>query len=278
MKKRPILWIVVALNLVVLLALAFIVPHLMVSPGALVKGHERLTTDCFACHAPWRGAWAERCTECHAIADVGIKTTTGQPIPTRSVKVSFHQELLEQDCMACHSDHQGPKLTKRSRKPFTHGLLKLPVKDQCSTCHAAPQDAVHRDLQLSCSQCHGDQAWTPAQFEHRLLAAAVLDRCQSCHHAPNDRLHRQIQGSCAACHQTAAWTPATFDHDKHFVLDRDHQTACETCHRQGDFKRYTCYGCHEHSEAKVRSEHLEEGIRDFTNCVKCHRDPAVEPE
>ncbi|MBQ0945549.1 class III cytochrome C family protein [Ideonella sp. 4Y16] len=278
MKKRPVLWIVVVLNLVVLVALAFVVPHLMVSPGPLVRGHETLATDCFACHAPWRGALTARCTECHAIADVGLKTTKGEPIAARTVKVSFHQQLIEQDCMACHSDHQGPKLTKRSRKPFSHALLKLSVKDQCASCHGAPKDTVHRDLRLECSQCHGDTAWKPAHFDHQLLTAPVRDRCDSCHNAPNDRMHRQIKGSCQSCHQTAAWKPATFDHDKSFVLDRDHQASCETCHRNNDYSRYTCYGCHEHSEAKVRAEHLEEGIRDFTNCVECHRDPGVEPE
>ncbi|MBK9363205.1 MAG: hypothetical protein IPM99_19915 [Rubrivivax sp.] len=138
MKKRPpVLWIVVALNLVVLVALAFAYPHLMISPGPLVKGHEDLVTDCFACHAAWRGASTSRCIECHAVADVGLKTTKGVAIPSRTVKVSFHQELVEQDCMACHSDHQGPKLTKRSRKPFSHALLKVAVKEQCATCHAA---------------------------------------------------------------------------------------------------------------------------------------------
>ncbi len=44
-----------------------------------------------------------------------------------------------------------------------------------------------------------------------------------------------------------------------------------TCHVGNDYKRYTCYGCHEHTPAKVRAEHEEEGIRDFENCVKCHR-------
>ncbi len=232
MKKRPVLWIVVALNLVVLVALAFVYPHLMVSPGPLVKGHEKLATDCFACHAAWRGASAQRCIECHAVAEVGLKTTKGVPIPTRTVKVSFHQELIEQDCMACHSDHQGPRLTKRSRKPFSHALLKASVKGQCSSCHAAPKDTMHRAVKEECSQCHGDRAWKPA----------------------------------------------TFDHDKHFVLDRDHQATCETCHKNNDYGRYTCYGCHEHSEAKVRAEHLEEGIRDFQDCVECHRDPRVEPD
>ena len=87
MKKRPLLWIVVALNLTVLVALAFVYPHLMISPGPLVKGHEELATDCFACHAAWRGASTQRCTECHAVADIGLAATKGVPIPTRTVKV-----------------------------------------------------------------------------------------------------------------------------------------------------------------------------------------------
>ncbi len=232
MKKRPVLLIVIALNLIVLVALAFIYPHLMVSPGPLVKGHVELTSDCFACHAPLRGASAGLCIECHAVADVGLRTTKGVPIATGTIKGSFHQALIEQDCMACHSDHQGPKLTKRSRKPFSHVLLKETVRDRCSSCHAAPKDTMHRSLTAECGQCH----------------------------------------------LSNAWKPATLDHDKYFVLDRDHQATCETCHKNNDYSRYTCYGCHEHSQAKIREKHVKEGIPNFENCVECHRDPRVEPE
>jgi hypothetical protein len=231
-KKRPVLLIVIALNLVVLVTLAFIYPDLMVSPGPLVKGHAELATDCFACHAPWRGASSRRCIGCHAVADVGLRTTKGVPIAAGTIKGSFHQALIEQDCIACHSDHQGPRLSRRSRKPFSHALL----------------------------------------------ASAALDRCESCHTAPKDWLHRQIQGSCKSCHTTEAWKPATFDHNKFFVLDRDHEATCDTCHKNNDYSRYTCYGCHEHSQANVRAEHVEEGIRDFARCVECHRDPRVEPQ
>jgi Class III cytochrome C family len=232
LKKRPVLLIVIALNLLVLVALAFAYPHLMVSPGPLVQGHAELATDCFACHAPWRGASSARCTGCHAVADVGLKTTQGVPIAAGTIKGSFHQSLIEQDCMACHSDHQGPRLTKRSRKPFSHGLLQVAVRENCASCHAAPQDTLHRGVKTECSTCHGSKAWKPA----------------------------------------------TFDHGQHFVLDRDHEAPCETCHKNNDHSRYTCYGCHEHSVAKIRQEHVEEGIRDFENCVECHRDPRVEPE
>ncbi len=278
MKKRPILLIVIAINLVVLVVLAFVYPHLMISPGPLAKGHTELATDCFACHTAWRGASPGRCTQCHAVAEIGLKTTKGVPIAVATIKGSFHQQLEDQDCMACHSDHQGREPTQRSRKPFSHALLKVAVRDRCSSCHAAPNNTVHRDLKVECAQCHQSDAWTPAHFDHALLGKAALDRCESCHNAPTDRMHRQIQGSCQSCHKTEAWKPATFDHSKYFVLDRDHDAACDTCHKGNDYSRYTCYGCHEHSQAKVRSKHLKEGIQNFENCVECHRDPGVEPE
>lgn len=239
MKSRWV-WIVIAANLVVLLALVFVFPHLMVSPGPLMKGHAALATDCFACHAPLRGASTERCVACHALPDIGLRTTQGVPIRTvvagraNPLKMSFHQELMEQDCMACHSDHAGPKLTQRSRKPFSHELLREATRNSCASCHAAPDNNLHR------------------------RAGASAD--------------------CAQCHTSTAWKPATFDHDKLFVLDRDHDAPCETCHKGNDYRGYTCYGCHEHTPAKVRREHVEEGIRDFENCVECHRSADGKPQ
>ncbi|EWS58946.1 hypothetical protein Y695_04654 [Hydrogenophaga sp. T4] len=62
------------------------------------------------------------------------------------------------------------------------------------------------------------------------------------------------------------------------MLDRDHNASCETCHKNpADYRQYTCYGCHEHTLANVREEHEEEGIRNFDNCVKCHRSADEEP-
>ncbi len=275
--KRGWVLILIAANLLALAVLVFAYPHLMVSPGALVRGHAELATDCFACHAPLRGAASERCIKCHALPDIGLRTTKGAPLPARSVKTSFHQELIEQNCMACHSDHQGPRLTQRSRKPFSHALLRDAVRERCDTCHAGPKDNIHRDLSVSCGQCHKAEAWKPATFDHALLAPAMLERCDGCHKAPADSLHRQVKGSCKTCHTQERWKPATFDHDKLFALDRDHDVKCVTCHSNDDYSRYTCYGCHEHRPDKVRAEHIEEGIRDFENCVDCHRSANEEP-
>lgn len=219
-----ILKLVLAANLIVIAILAFVYPNLMVGPGKLIPGHKQLETDCFACHAPLRGASSDRCVSCHKTAEIGHLTTTGKPITKPLTSTPFHQKLINQDCVACHSDHAG---VKRFR----------PQKN----------------------------------FNHALLQKATLEQCQSCHKSPADSLHRQISGNCSQCHNQNKWTPATFDHRKYFELDRDHNASCVTCHVANDYSRYTCYGCHEHTPDNIRREHIEEGIRDFDNCVECHR-------
>ncbi len=222
--KRSV-WIAISLILMAIIYLSFVRPHQMISPGDLIPGHSALQDDCFACHAPLRGASAERCTACHVVADIGLRTTTGAVIPQLERRPAFHQALTEPDCMACHSDHPRPRLTWSS----------------------------------------------PVRFDHVLLKAEARANCESCHEAPSDDLHRGQDLTCATCHQPAHWRPATFIHDLYFLLDRDHNTACTTCHQGGSYQRYTCYGCHEHQQTQIISEHREEGIANIDNCVRCHR-------
>jgi hypothetical protein len=274
------LWIVISANLVVLVALAFVYPHLMVSPGPLVQGHAELATDCFACHTPLQGAAADRCIVCHALPEIGLRTTKGVVVTrARPIKVSFHQELGDPNCMACHSDHAGPKLTQRSRKPFSHAMLRESTRDSCATCHAAPANEMHRRLNVACSKCHQTQAWKPAGFDHAALPAAQASRCEACHKAPADKLHGQISGNCAQCHKLPAWKPANFDHDRFFPLGRDHNASCVTCHSAGNYSQYTCYGCHEHTPANMQARHREEAAgENLDNCVRCHRSANGEGE
>ena len=234
-KGRWLLWVIAA-NLMALVALAFVYPHLMVSPGPVVAAHAEIATDCFACHKPWRGASAPLCISCHALPDIGLRTSKGVAIVKASspprIKAAFHQDLIEQDCVACHTDHRSPRLAQQNRKSFSHQLLRTSVRQQC----------------------------------------------ESCHQKPTDKLHQKLSGDCQACHRQDAWKPATFEHDKLFVLDRDHNAECATCHKASNYSTYTCYGCHEHTAANIRNEHEKEGIRDYQDCVECHRDPGVEPD
>jgi hypothetical protein len=216
-------WTLIALNLLALVGLAFLYPQLMISPGALTPAHAHLATTCFDCHSPLRGADGARCVQCHSVRDIGLRTTLGSPIKRATVKSSFHQALITQDCLACHGEHQ---MAQRGHKPFSHSLLRAEIRGGCQDCHRAPDNDLHRQIATGCGQCHGDRAWKPANFEH----------------------------------------------DKLFRLDSDHRVSCATCHIKGNYQRYTCYGCHEHSKTKVLAQHREEGISDIDNCVRCHRD------
>jgi len=219
-----LLKIILACNLAALAALVFIWPELMVGPGKLIPGHKALEGDCFACHTPLTGASSARCVSCHKPADIGRLTSAGVLLVRPVVKAAFHQELIMQDCVACHSDHAGVKRFARQR-----------------------------------------------QFDHTLLKKTTRDQCQACHKSPTDSLDQQITGNCLQCHTATKWTPATFDHNKYFVLDKDHNVSCATCHVRNDYSRFTCYGCHEHTPDNIRRKHIKEGISKFDDCVECHR-------
>jgi hypothetical protein len=229
MTRRHVLWLIAA-NLAVLLAVVIRYPHLMLSPGSLGTGHAALNGDCFACHEPWRGAVAARCTTCHVLADIGLRTTEGEPIASGRLKRGFHDLLIEQDCATCHTAHRVPLPTRRSPESFSHARLRPDARADCASCHVAPTDQMHRTADTDCSQCHAADRWLPASFEH----------------------------------------------DDFFVLDRRHDKACDICHVGNDHSTYTCYGCHAHTERRIRNEHLEEGIRDFEDCAACHPDAREE--
>jgi hypothetical protein len=223
MKNKTVIFIVtVILAALVLLTIFF--PHLMISPGRPINAHAELVTDCFACHTPLIGSTPEKCIVCHKVEEIGIKTTKGLSIAKEKKNVAFHQKLIEEDCVSCHSDHKGVKAFR-------------PI----------------------------------SQFSHNLLEPDLQKQCDSCHSNPGDALHQKIKGNCGQCHTKDAWIPATFEHEKYFRFDQHHDTECETCHVNNDYANYTCYGCHEHSRSEIREEHVEEGIRDYENCVECHR-------
>lgn len=223
MKYKKLL-LIVALNLVVLIALAIVMPHLMVSPGKPIQAHREIALDCFACHTPLIGSTPEKCMACHKVADIGLKTTKGMRIDSERKNVAFHQKLIEEDCVACHSDHNGV-------------MAFRPI----------------------------------SQFSHELVETSMREQCKDCHVNPDDALHRRVVGNCKQCHDINGWRPATFNHADYFRLDRHHDADCESCHIDGDYSDYTCYGCHEHSRSNIREEHFEEGIYNYEHCVECHR-------
>jgi Class III cytochrome C family len=233
--RRGRLLAATAAGLLVILALVLALPDRMLSPGTLMRSHAALSDNCFACHSPWRGATADRCTGCHRLRDIGLRTTRGLPLAPRNLRASFHPELIERDCMACHRDHAGTDPATVSSTPFSHALLRPAVRERCEQCHAAPSDHTHAELAGGCGRCHAPERWRPAAFDRN-------------------------------------------DHQRLFVLDAEHGAPCATCHLGNELHRYTCYGCHEHRPDPIRARHLEEGIRNFDDCVRCHRSASAEPE
>ncbi len=187
-----------------------------------------------------------------------------------------HVDLADR-CLACHTLLRGAPAGKCVD---CHALDSIGVAGRAAA-QATPRPALagmHAGFRgVDCVDCHtdhqGDGAATVA-FSHDALSPALRARCGSCHagERPADQLHRQVGDDCATCHVTRAWSPASFAHDRYFVLDRDHDVACRTCHAAtSGYAAYTCYGCHEHTEARIIAEHREEGIGNLADCARCHR-------
>lgn len=193
--------------------------------------------------------------------------------------VAGHAGLVN-DCLACHAPFRG---APESRCAACHAPDSIGLARTVRPAGWEPRPGLaglHRSVQATdCMACHTDHAGAdPAsatrEFEHEALADAERARCAACHdgNRPDDGLHTQAANDCAACHTTRAWTPADFEHQQFFVLDRDHDVRCATCHDQpGTFRAYTCYGCHEHTPENMAREHREEGVRNLADCARCHR-------
>ena len=222
-------WILalIAAGLVSVGVFVFLIPHPMVSPGKLTQAHADLTADCFACHKPFRGADPERCIGCHAIKDIGLRTTKGVALTATPLKLAFHQHLSTSDCTTCHTVHQGALFGLGSRPEFSHAALAPSIKTQCATCHTAPTTALHRDVGTNCGQCHAPSGWKPATFDHARFFPLTGDHaapCATCH----------LDGSfarntCYGCHEHQP-DKIKAKHQREGIGNIEN---CVRCHRSG---------------------------------------------
>ncbi len=257
-------------TIAIFLLLTYFYPHEMISPGDLVEGHEDVNGKCLSCHEPFKGISSDKCIACHALEEIG-KDTMESKAQGMMAKSAFHVALANEKCTSCHTDHKGLK-PDVSISSFTHELLPVAERTNCNSCHALPDDKLHQHLPSDCKTCHNTEGWKLlVAFNHDMIQGMDKTNCVSCHAAPADDFHQQSTESCSACHTTRAWVPSTFEHDKYFRYDSNHPDKCKSCHLNNNYAVYTCYGCHEHSEAKILSEHREEGIYNITDCAKCHK-------
>jgi len=270
--------------------------------GYSLNGHQLTAKKeafiCTDCHHEDISVFAsDSCVSCHNEMDI---------VFTQAHLLSFGQE-----CLACHDgvDQYGDDFNHNN---FVFQLTGGHTEATCTGCHldartildlqSAPQDcySCHRQHDAhngqfgnQCEACHTPNDWEGVSFDHSLsnfplTGAHSTVNCERCHinevfvgtsaecvacHAELQEHMGQFGTDCAACHTTTAWSPATFSGDHTFPLNHGEQgtVSCATCHPV-NYTTYTCYGCHEHSEANIRGEHLEEGISDFQNCVECHAD------
>ena len=255
----------------------FIFPYYTINPGVMIENHMHLKNDCLSCHTLGEGTKTEKCVQCHKVSDIGLIKVSKEVEETRNSKSNLlHQSIINIQCFDCHTEHNGLSKENATLK-FSHIVLSADLQKQCVKCHSPqkPDDDIHRTLTFNCKECHSTEAWKPSHFKHELLGEK-LNECRNCHEGkqPADVMHRSLGKStqCVQCHTTDKWKPSTFNHSNYFRFDRNHPSNCSDCHDVNKtFKTYTCYNCHEHSPAKIEREHLKEGIRNFSNCVECHR-------
>ncbi len=225
--KHKTITLIVAVNLAALVLLAILSPHLMISPGKPIAAHAEFATDCFACHTPFIGSTPSKCIACHKTEEIGIKTTKGLAIDREDKNVAFHQELIEEDCVACHSDHKGVQAF-RPIGQFSHQLLQPNVEKQCDGCHVNPGDPLHQKIEGSCNSCHTQERWTPATFEHKKYFRFDKHHrtdCKSCH-IEND----YSTYTCYGCHEHSR-SKIREEHVEEGIYDYE---ICVECHRSGD--------------------------------------------
>jgi hypothetical protein len=227
--------------------------------------------ECFTCHAEQDahgGEFGGLCGECHS-------TTTWQGAELDHSLTAFPLTgaHLEVTCQQCHIDN-----------------LYAGTPQECFGCHKE-DDAHTGEYGESCGECHGTVSWLGAEFDHSqtafpLTGAHLQATCQGCHvdslfagtpqvcaacHTDPDYHLGLFAESCDRCHTTQAWSPAIYDLLHTFPINHGESgmSACQTCHPTS-LSVYTCYECHEHSPAEIQSEHREEGISDFQDCMRCH--------
>lgn len=226
MKNKTVIFIV-AVNLLAIVLLTLFYPSLMVSPGKPIAAHTELATDCFACHTPFIGSPTEKCIACHKVAEIGLKTTKGQDITKEKKNVTFHQKLIREDCVACHSDHKGVQ-PFRPISQFSHELLEPALQKQCDSCHNSPADDLHLNAKGNCAQCHNQNAWMPATLDHDQYFRFDEDHtteCATCH-----RENNYANYTCYGCHEHSR----SNIREEHLEEGIRNYEECTDCHQSGD--------------------------------------------
>ncbi len=225
--KYKITTIFVAIVLATLVWLTISHPETMISPGKPIDAHAEVASDCFACHTSFLGSTPGKCIECHKVDEIGIRTTQGLPVDKEDKNAAFHQQLIEEDCVACHSEHKGVQ-PFRPIGQFSHQLVKPNLIEECNDCHTNPGDSLHRQITGKCSTCHSQERWTPATFDHNeyfRFDKHHRTECETCHVDNNYDNY-----TCYGCHEHSR-SKIRHEHAEEGIRDYEQ---CTECHRSGN--------------------------------------------
>jgi len=266
---------------------------------------ERMADKCLACHADVKNQIETRtglhasmagtsafpnCRGCHPEHHGSAAALTALDAAT------FPHEDTGFSLRAHRRTETGSRFACTDCHPSGYRTFDRAVCDQCHTRLDAAFMRQHRaDFGTSCVPCHDGVDRFGKGFDHnrfpfKLTGKHATVACGKCHaraarlatfrNAPqecygchrNDDEHKGSFGTtCGSCHSTDTWQDAKFDH-KRFPIDHgreERRTTCATCHPNG-VKSYTCYGCHEHTPARVVREHEGRPLSKLTDCVRCH--------
>ena len=187
------------------------------------------------------------CADCHPRDVTDFDQAVCAEVPHGDRRSSSWEDarghVYGKDCLPCH-DGSG-----RDGAAFDHG--------------AVPFKLTGKHVGVPCADCH-----TEARSGQGIRNTP--QDCYSCHAADDE--HDGAYGrQCEGCHTAAHWSDVTLDHAV-FPLDHGSEelkATCQTCHPV-DLKTYTCYGCHAHTEAKVRGQHEGQSPGKLADCVRCH--------
>lgn len=279
--------------------------HAQLACGRCHQGPEsaRFTTTspaCGSCHMDtWRATRApdhqasglsQDCSRCH-----GSQRWTDAPGFAHAA-FPLQGAHARTSCSACHADgiYEGTAST-------------------CFACHetewrqVANPDHQAGNYPQSCEVCHTSAAWRPAAFDHGATdfpltgahtavacASCHVDgqytgtdsRCQACHLTDwqgtdnPDHQAADFPQDCVLCHSSSRWEGAVFNHDQPWfpIYSGSHRgewTSCAECHAtSGDYRQFSCLGCHEHSRSAMDGEHDEVShyVYDSAACLSCHPD------
>jgi hypothetical protein len=214
--------------------------HAQISPGPLSRAHQFLSgaTQCTSCHKI-AGKAEFKCLECHG--EIAQRLAAG-----RGLHATYGQ-----DCVRCHSEHNGENFPLIRWNPSPQAL------DHSKTGY--PLEGKHAGL--ACNRCH--TAEHVAASERASIKVKDLNRtllgvprtCTTCH---QDAHQGRLGAECQQCHSVDDWKKVSrFDHSRtRYPLTGLHaQVACQKCHQPGP-------------DGQVKYTGLA-----FDRCNACHSDP-----